>query len=369
MAIVVAGISSGGCNRQRHNARTNAAGDGYADDMARFLAGMPVRADSPFHRLESTEAWKKYAAEFGITWDEAQRERFEPVDVFQERELAPVQAGSGFVFYPFSGPDVLYATRFYPDARVYVFAGLERVGNLPGVYKSETLDRHLHAWRWALSSIFERSFFVTSEMDRQFHGGVADGLMPLILLLLARSGCTIDEVHYWRLLSSGELAPEKEPLARHQAVEIRFQKSGDPTPRKLYYFSTDLAKEFERNPAFENFLKRQGRPDTLVKSASFLLHWRMCSALRSYILEDSNSILQDDTGVPYHYLQPPAWQVLLYGRYSRPDRPFRRLYQKDLAEAFRDSARVHELGFSLGYGAGKRPSSLMFARRVPAHRS
>jgi len=363
---VAAVILTGACTRQKSPETKGRTAGRVADDTAKFLAGLPGRAESPFHSLESTEAWRKYAAEFDKTWDGAQRERFQPVDAFQKRELAPVHAGSGFVFYPFSGPDVPYATRFYPDARVYVFAGLERVGNLPGAYKPETLGKHLHAWRWALTSIFERSFFVTSEMDRQFHGGVADGLMPLVLLLLARSGFTIEDVQFMRLLDSGELVPEKEALARHQVVEIRFLKSGDTQPRKLYYFTTDLAKEFERKPAFRNFLTRQGRPDTLVKSGAFLLHWRMCSALRDYVLANSNSILQDDTGVPYHYLQPPGWQVSLYGEYSRPDPPFRKQYQEDLAEAFRDPARVRELGFSLGYGAGRRPSSMMFARRVKA---
>ena len=86
--------------------------------------------------------------------------------------------------------------------------------------------------------------------------------------------------------------------------------------------------------------------------------------MRKYVIENSNLILQDDTGVPFHYLQPPQWQVSLYGEYSRPDRPFRKLYQADLAEAFQDPSRVRELGFSLGYGSGRRPSSMILARRV-----
>ena len=233
-----------------------------------------------------------------------------------------------------------------------------------GAYKSARLDRDLRGWRRAVSSIFERSFFVTSEIDREFHGDVADGLLPLITLLLARSGCTIEGVRYRSLLPSGELADETGSPRLHQAVEIRFRRGSEATARKLYYFSTDLAAEFQRNPAFYNFLKRQGHPDTLVKSASFLLHWRMCAAMRTYVMENSNLILEDDTGVPYRYFQPPQWRVSLYGEYSPPDRPFRRLYQNDLAEAFHDPARVRELGFSLGYGHGRRPSSMILARRA-----
>jgi hypothetical protein len=158
--------------------------------------------------------------------------------------------------------------------------------------------------------------------------------------------------------------PEQAQPRFHQAVEIRFRHGSEKAERRLIYFSTDLAAQFERNPAFANFLKRQGHPDTLVKSASFLLHWKMCAALRQYIMDNSNLILEDDTGVPYHYLQPPQWKVTLFGEYSRPDRPFTKLYQTDLAEAFHDPSRVHNLGFSLGYGSGRRSSSMILARRV-----
>jgi len=146
-------------------------------------------------------------------------------------------------------------------------------------------------------------------------------------------------------------------------VEIRFHGASGGT-RRLYYFATDLAARFERDPAFLRFLQHQGRPDTLVKSASFLLHWRMCEGLRAYILENSNMILEDDTGIPFRFFRPEQWQVDLFGAYSAPDKPFRKEYQPDLAAAFEEGTRVRELGFSLGYGYGRRPSSMILARRV-----
>jgi hypothetical protein len=76
--------------------------------------------------------------------------------------------------------------------------------------------------------------------------------------------------------------------------------------------------------------------------------------------------LQDDTGVTFRQLKELHWDVRLFGAYSRPDRPFWREYQSDLAKAYQVKANVHELGFSLGYGAGRRPSGLMLARRTAA---
>lgn len=337
------------------------------NDTARFLAGLKGRPDGPYSKLEETAPWQKYAKDFDGIWAGIENGQFKKVDEFQQRELAGTKTNSSFVFYPLSGPDVLYANRFFPNAKVFVFAGLEPVGNLrpPSSYTPETMDRETRHWRLGVSSIIERSFFVTSEMDHQFRGEVFDGLLPMILLLLSRSGHTIVDVQYHKLTDDGKLEPEDPgtPPKKHQSVEVQFRRGEDPTVRTVYYFSRDLAAGFEKNPAFARFLTSLGTPDTLVKSGSFLLHWQMCNALRKYILENSNMVLQDDTGVPYAYFTKGGWDIRLFGQYSRPDKPFTNHYQKDLAAAFEDPARVRKLGFPLGYGAKRRPSSMILAMR------
>lgn len=338
-----------------------------ANDTALFMAGLRGRPDGPYSKLEETEAWRAYAKEFDAIWGNLEKGQFTKVDEFQKRELAPVKTESSFVFYPLSGPDVLYANRFFPDARLFVFAGLEPVGNLrsPDTYRPETIDRDTKLWRMGVSSIIERSFFVTSEMDQQFRGKVTDGLLPMIVLLLARSGHTIEDVRYHHLTEDGKLVDETPGTnpRKHETVEVQYRRGTDPTIRTVYYFSRDLAAGFENNPAFSRFLISLGTPDTLVKSGSFLLHWQMCKALRQFILDRSNMILQDDTGVPYGYFRNAGWEVRLFGQYSRPDKPFTNQYQKDLAAAFEDPAKVRKLGFPLGYGAKRRPSSMILAMR------
>ena len=139
----------------------------------------------------------------------------------------------------------------------------------------------MSGWKQALNSIFNRSFFVTSEMDRQFHGRVANGLFPMILLLLARSGYAIEGADYGHLDGDGKFIQEPANSGvRHMGVEIRFHLKNENLSRKLFYFSTKLGPEFRQDPTFEKFLVSKGKPETLVKSASFLLHWQMCSALR-----------------------------------------------------------------------------------------
>lgn len=342
-----------------------------AEDAARFLAGLHGKSDGWFAGLERTPAWQSYAALLSRTWGELDASHFQPVRTFQERELSSIHSGSSFVFYPFSGPDVLYATLFFPNCRLFVLAGLEPVGSLRTLYdyRDNNVEAALRGWRNSLSSLFFRSFFVTGEMDREFRGRIADGLLPMILLLLVRSGHSVDGMAYGSLSPSGEFVMQGEPgpdaeKSPTSGVEIEFHRENDSTSRTLYYFSTDLAAGFGRDPRFPRFLHRFGMCDTLLKSASFLPHWRMCDSIRNYILENSNLVLQDDTGVPFRDFEASKWDVQLFGAYSHPDRPFQREYQRDLAKAFQSKANVRKLGFSLGYGAGRRSSSLMLAQRI-----
>jgi hypothetical protein len=336
------------------------------NDTANFLAGLKGRPDGAFHGLEETHAWQNYSAEFDKDWEKSEVHQFQAVDAFQKRELAPLKTNSTYMFYPFSGPDILYAQHFFPNARLTVFAAREPLGDMlqPSYYKPSNIDKELAGWRAGISSLFDRTFFVTSEMDQQFHGKVHNGILPLMLLLLVRNGNVIDYVRYGRLGDNGDFIPEPANVPIHHGVEIHYRHPSETQSRILYYIKTDLAIPFDKEPAFSRFLTRQGRPDTLVKSASFLLHWAPFTAIRKYILENSNLILQDDTGVPYHMLKPKEWQVELFGEYSHPDKPFTSEWQTDLAEAFKEPGRVKQLGFILGYGSHRRPSSMMLATRI-----
>ncbi len=360
-----------GCSRQRRPPveSPDTSFDRSANGTARFLAGLKGRPGGPFAELEDTVEWREYARTMDASWARLDQRQLASVRAFQKRELSSEKHNSSFVFYPFSGPDVLYATSFFPDSKLYVLAGLEPVGHMrtSASYQKEKLDRDLSGWNQALASILGRSFFVTSEMDRQFHGRVADGLLPMILLLLTHSGFDIEGFRYGHLSEIGEFVMDSpEPLGKqkHMGVEIRFHRPGETASRQMFYFSTDLGPAFQRDPGFSRFLTHLGKAETLVKSCSFLLHWGTCNAIRSHILKNSTLILEDDTGVPFRYLQSADWQVELFGEYSAPDRPFKKQYQQDLAEAFAEKAKIKKLGFSLGYGYNRRPSSMILARKV-----
>jgi hypothetical protein len=164
------------------------------------------------------------------------------------------------------------------------------------------------------------------------------------------------------LSAEGQLVDAAQP--KPKGVEIAFRRPGDTVSRKMYYFSGDLSDpKVEANPGFIKFAEGLGRSDTLIKSASFLLHWKEFGMMRQLVMDNSSVILQDDSGVPFRLLKKDGWQVSFYGKYSAPDKPFRGHYQKDLAAAFEEPGGARDLGFSLGYGYGRRTSHLVFARK------
>jgi len=97
-------------------------------------------------------------------------------------------------------------------------AGAGAGGNTAGIETvlPEKLESHLAAVRDSVSSVFERSFFITREMDKEFRGEVTDGLFTPILLLLARSNHTVLGYRYIRLDESGKII-ERAPTTRRRA--------------------------------------------------------------------------------------------------------------------------------------------------------
>jgi hypothetical protein len=118
-----------------------------------------------------------------------------------------------------------------------------------------------------------------------------------------------------------------------------------------------------KNSSFLTFLDTFGKPETLIKSASFLLHWGAFVKLRDYIAGNSRRIVQDDTGLRYEIFKKQGWKVQLYGKYGTPDPPFRSQFQNDLRDAFEEPGGVKPLGFSMGYGTGRRASNLIVAEK------
>ena len=260
--------------------REPVASDRYADDVGRFLAGLPARPDSPLAKFQDTPAWAKHRQDLDAAWTKMDAERLPAMRAFQKAEFGSNPAATSNVFYPFSGPDVLTVTVFFPQSPVYVMVGLEPAGTLPSPKEldKKKLDEYLAETRSSVASELDRSFFITRQMDRQFRGQVTDGLCLPILELLVRSGHTIQGFRYVRLDDAGQIverafdyhAPGR---IGNKGLEIEFRTDSDQSVHKLFYFSVNLSNtHLQINPAFLAFLSRLQGATTFLKATSYMVH-------------------------------------------------------------------------------------------------
>jgi hypothetical protein len=345
--------------------------DRYADDVGRFLAGLPARSDSLFATFQDNAAWAKHRQELDCAWTKIEAERLPTMRAFQKAEFGSHPEAALPVFYPFSGPDALTVTIFFPRSPVYVMVGLEPAGTLPSPKEldKKDLETYLAATRSTVASELDRSFFITRQMDSQFRGQVTDGLCLPILELLVRSGHTILGFRYVRLDDRGQIverASDYHAPGRigNKGVEIEFRTDDDQSVHKLFYFSVNLSDErLQEDQPFLTFLCGLQGSTAFLKATSYMMHKPEFSIIRGRVLSESAAVLQDDSGVPYHFYLSPSWRVQLYGEYVQPYGSFRYLVQPDLRNAYLTQNR-RPLPFRIGYGFRDVPSNLLFATRT-----
>ena len=348
-----------------------------ADDTAHFLAGLPPSSGSPLAALTKDPAWQQHAHNFDSIFGREDSTTLSKVRDFAQAHLTDKH---DTVLYFFSGPDFLYATSLFPSASTYVLAGLEPAGDVPPLtsLSRPTVDATLRNLEVSLNTLLNYSFFITKNMSVQLREGPVYGTLPVLYVFLARTGKTIHEVSLVSLDSQGNIQTPDEaadadgktrkilrraPPSAAPGVKIVFS-DGDGPKKTLYYFSTNLADgSFERS-GFEAFCSKLGVADSFIKSASYLLHGGSFSKVRSFLLDHSGAILQDDSGIPLAYFDRKKWHLQPFGRYVGPLGIFGSTYQPGMSELFSRSAIP--LDFGIGYRWRKNESNLLLADKLSA---
>jgi hypothetical protein len=338
------------------------AGAASADDTARFLAGMPPSAASPLTPLTQDPAWLRHAKFFDTAFGQLEQGQLAKIRIWAAANLA---APRPTMFYMFSGPDFLYADAFYPKATTYVLSALEPVGSVPDLTRLPRggAGQSLYYVERSLSTILSFSFFITKMMKTDLRAGQLNGTLPLLYVFLARSGKTIRNVTLITLDDKGVELPQT-AAGRNltQGVKITFAGS-DGAEKTLYYFSTDLSNSGVRNSGFLKFCATLAPGNSLIKSASYLLHSGNFTTVRDFLLVNSATMIQDDSGVPLANYNPKAWRFFPFGRYAGPIAEFPGRYQPAYAELFR---RSQPMDFGIGYRWRQHESNLLLAIKVPS---
>ena len=254
-------------------------------------------------------------------------------------------AANSTVFYMFSGPDFLYANLFFPQAKTYILAGLEPVGQVPDLTKMnpDALRTDLNALRGSMHTVLQTHYFITKDMRTDLTRANMGGTLPILYVFLARMNCTVLDTTYVRSPAEG--------------VKISFTTRGGPT-QTLYYFKTDLSG----GPSpFLKWCAAQGPGMSLLKAASYLMHTEGFSGVRNFLLNNSRVLIQDDSGIPLKAF-PKTWKVDLYGHYV-PHEEFLKYQQPDLAALYNRQPPPPDLGFAFGYHWQRERGLLMLGTR------
>lgn len=349
------------------------------DDYARFIAGKEGAETSIYKSLEALPEWKSYRENLTSLWKETNA-KLPVIKEWTKNELSTVNADGGTLFYPFSGADFLHADLFFPEHDNIVMIALEPIGEFPDLNKKKengTMGSYLGSLKKAMNAILGLSFFRTIAMADDFQSEM-DGTLHVLSHFMSRTDHTLMYQEKVAILPNGELTNDLSSIADSTYIGNRFyfKRNGEEKVRTLTYFAVNMAddpyasrgglvaKGLKTRKDLVNYFKKINIKSTYLKSASYLMHRPSFSIIRNLILDESEFLLQDDSGIPVQFFDRTKWDLTFYGTYSFPISLFAERHQEDLKEIYsKKEMTVKPLPFGIGYQYRNGTSNLMLARK------
>jgi hypothetical protein len=328
---------------------------GSINDIARLFAGM----GSSYSQTSAVSAHKLRMDNLWATHQNAHRG---PLQSWASSEIGDIKNANA-MFYPFSGPDFLFASALFPSAETYVLCGLEPAEPLPRLsdLSQAEIDNGLTGLHNAVSTIMQSGYFITTEMRSNLQATRFRGVLPLLLAFMARTGHSVESVDTVRLDGAGNVTLAGS--SGNTGLMIRC-RNGFGGTKRVFYFKQDLSNGgVSAGGPFLTFVSRLGRVPAFLKSASYLMHESGFSNIREYLLRHSSAIVQDPSGVPYRDFIRHGWDLWLYGNYRGTLSIFSGCQQPDLVAAYSSGRHaVKPLNFGVGYLMNPQTTCLMVGR-------
>ena len=336
------------------------------NETAHFLAGMPLSKNSNLAPLTNDPAWQAHVALFEKAFSKLNRGKLAKLHQWQTKYLRQSLEPVPVAFYMFSGPDFLYLDQFFPNASVYIMCGKEAIGPAPDPLRIVDLGAALQNLEAAMRDSLRTTYFITKDMKVNLQQQQLNGTLPILYVFLARANKTIREVAFVRLDSGGGEHESAPGAAGTPGVRIDYTDNSSRRQQTVYYFTTDISDGgIAANPAFMKFCARHGMGASFLKSSSYLMFEDGFARVRDFILDHSNIVVQDDSGIPISYFNRGKWNLRVFGTYVGPIELFKQHYQPKLAELYEVSSPApFDIGF--GYQWDYRKSNLIVAERGAA---
>jgi hypothetical protein len=270
------------------------------------------------------------------------------------------------VVYPFGGGDLVSALATFPEASEITTVSLEPAGDVRLVDKlaPERLGRELAAHRAHLERLFEKAHSRTDNLEK---GAQAElpGEIVFDLAALALHGGEPLGLRYFKLKPDGaleyvtqsdidaQLHHPKALRALFDDVELRYRLGGDPPlrVRVLRHVAFNLDDEhLKANPALLGHLTAKGKVSAMTKAATHLLWNDHFALIRGWLIDHTDWMVSDSTGIPPRYAQPAGYVQDTYGIFDGPA-PFGAPDARDANDFKRlfASQPTRELSFRYGY--------------------
>jgi hypothetical protein len=205
-----------------------------------------------------------------------------------------------------------------------------------------------------LRDIYLRSYFITKHMQLDIEKeSKISGVLPSLYWFLSRTDHQIVKMERVTIDENGNVDIRKSNKGV-DGVRFHFVKNGGINIKKLTYFCCDISDNgfTKKNPEVFIYLNNIRSCNTFIKAASYLMHYKSFEDISNIVLKKSITIFQDDTGLPYKYVNNANWNVKCFGSYVKPISDFKAtmniIYQDDLEEFYKTS-QTENLPFSLGY--------------------
>jgi len=341
-------------------------------DLGKFLAGIPLPDSSPLAQVQRQPLYQEHIralAKLSQRYDKLYFTKMREWSAFQVAPLVPRERP---VFYFFSGPDSLSPLAYYPKAPVYLLGGLESVGSIasPQTLPPDQLAASLANLRKSVEVILSFGHFITKDMKAELDVTAFRGVMPLIFTFVSLTGAEVVSASYIGVQADGSVREYGSVAGGGglPGVKIVFQRSLTAVPQTIYYVQSNVADgENGTKGGLFKWIASFGTGNSYLKAASYLMHEPYFSRVRNFILQNSGSVLQDDSGIPFKFFMNGQWRCYFYGTYSGTLDIFKKYYQPDYQNAFASGSAA--LPFGTGYKWREGQSNLMFAVKQEAPRA
>ena len=339
--------------------RTKITVNENATDYSSLLAG--IIPEKMRFEIEDNETWIDIQGSMHDEWEKVVNEKILPIQEWTD-DSPLAKLDSSVLFYPFAGADFLYSNCFFPKSNRIIMVGLEPIGSISEKleFNTDFYDYMKHI-KSSLYTSNRSGYFMTINMGRDLRQSDLNGVLPLILFYARRQAFLISSIQYVSIDEDGKQIPSS--YSEAEGVVIRLTDQDKKTIKTIEYYKTDLSDdEFKVGSRYHNYFSALTNKNVFLKAASYLLHRTNFTNIRNVILEKTNVLLQDDSGIPFKYVANNDWDVMLYGKYTRPIGLFSSRVQSDLREEFQ-KREFQKLPFRIGYNISHNEPHLILAKR------